>query len=332
MYFLELALMLLIILLASELFTNALEHLGEQLKISEGVTGSVLAAVGTAMPETLIPLVAIFAGGANQKINEEVGVGAILGSSLMLSTLSLSLVTLATLRMRGKRGEFRPEPTGLVRDLNFFLFAYLIAAIALFIPHHQPEIRLLFGSILVVSYFIYLLMTLRASATLVQNGHGTEAEMPLMLTRIGLPENRWIILLQLLFGLGLLITGARGFVSVVENLSDTYRISALLIAVLVIPIATELPEKINSILWARRGKDTLAFGNITGALVFQGTLLPAIGILFTPWIPRHEVLAAVLITLVATLWLRLTARGGIRLWHLLVNGALYLLYLGLVLI
>jgi len=41
------------------------------------------------------------------------------------------------------------------------------------------------------------------------------------------------------------------------------------------------PEKVNSILWVRRGKDTLAFANITGAMVFQGTLLPAIGIMFT---------------------------------------------------
>ncbi|MEJ2060338.1 MAG: sodium:calcium antiporter [Gammaproteobacteria bacterium] len=332
MYFLELALMLLIILLASELFTNALEHLGEQLKISEGVTGSVFAAVGTAMPETLMPLVAIFAGGANIRINEEIGVGAILGSSLMLSTLSLFLVTLATLRARGTRGEFRPEPTGLRRDLNFFLFAYGIAAVALFVPHHQPGIRLLFASILVVAYFIYLLLTLRASATLVQNGHGTDAEMPLMLSRIGLPENRWIILLQLLIGLALLIAGARGFVHVVENLSDTYRVSALLIAVMVIPIATELPEKVNSILWARRGKDTLAFGNITGAMVFQGTLLPAIGIMLTPWVPRHEVVSAIVITLAAALWTRLILRQGLKVWHLFLNGALYLLYLGLVLI
>jgi len=40
---------------------------------------------------------------------------------------------------------------------------------------------------------------------------------------------------------------------------------------------------VNSFLWLRRGKDTLAFANITGAMVFQGTLLPALGILLTPW-------------------------------------------------
>ena len=58
----ELLVMLLIILAAAEIFTNALEHLGERLKISEGVTGSLFAAVGTALPETMIPLLALFAG------------------------------------------------------------------------------------------------------------------------------------------------------------------------------------------------------------------------------------------------------------------------------
>ena len=68
----ELAVMLVIILLASKLFTNALEHLGARLKISEGVAGSLFAAVGTALPETIVPLLAIFAGTSNARVNEEV--------------------------------------------------------------------------------------------------------------------------------------------------------------------------------------------------------------------------------------------------------------------
>jgi cation:H+ antiporter len=101
---------------------------------------------------------------------------------------------------------------------------------------------------------------------------------------------------------------------------------------LIIPIATELPEKVNSILWVRRGKDTLAFGNITGALVFQGTLLPAIGIMLTPWTPRIEVLSGVAITLLGVVWLRvMISRGQLRVWHVWLNGLLYLVYLGIVL-
>jgi len=89
------AAMLLVILIASELFTNALEHLGDKLGISEGVTGSLFAAVGTALPETMVPLLALLSGTANASVNEEIGVGAILGAPLMLSTLSTALMALA---------------------------------------------------------------------------------------------------------------------------------------------------------------------------------------------------------------------------------------------
>lgn len=68
----ELFLMLLVILIAAEIFTNALEHLGQKLGISEGVTGSLFAAVGTALPETLVPILAIMGGTASAAVNEEI--------------------------------------------------------------------------------------------------------------------------------------------------------------------------------------------------------------------------------------------------------------------
>lgn len=328
MIFVQLFLMLLVILIAAEIFTNALEHLGERLKISEGVTGSLFAAVGTALPETMVPLLAIFAGTANTHLNEEIGVGAILGAPLMLSTLSLFLMALAVLKKRGMQGHLMPERTGLTRDLNFFLVAFLFSAIALFVPHDIAVIRVVLAISMVLIYFFYILLTLRASADLVKDGHATEAGDKMLLSRLGLPENMPVIMVQLTLGLALLVAGAKGFIHGVENASGMLGISALLLSLLIIPIATELPEKVNSILWIRKHKDTLAFGNITGAMVFQGTLLPAIGIMLTPWVPQREVLAGVIITLVAALWLRLMLfRGQLRVWHLGINGALYAAYL-----
>jgi cation:H+ antiporter len=69
-----------LILLAAEFFTNGVEHLGEKLNLGEGAVGSVLAAVGTAMPETLVPIVAIlFSKGTS---NHEIGLGGIIGAPL----------------------------------------------------------------------------------------------------------------------------------------------------------------------------------------------------------------------------------------------------------
>jgi cation:H+ antiporter len=250
----------------------------------------------------------------------------------MLSTLTFFLMALAVLSKRQLSGHFRPERSGLIRDLNFFTLAFAFATLALFVPHDIKLVRYSIGLVMVLIYFFYIMLTLRASKDLVAEGHGTEAESAMFLNRLGLPEKMWVILLQLALGLIALVAGAKGFISGVEHAAVALGISTLLLSLLIIPIATELPEKVNSILWIRRGKDTLAFGNITGALVFQGTLLPALGIMLTPWEPRIEVLAGVLITLLATLWLRLMiSQGQLRIWHLAVNGLLYVIYLSLAL-
>lgn len=323
-----LALTLLVILVASELFTNALEHLGEELKISEGVTGSLFAAIGTALPETMVPLIALLAGTKDLAVNEEIGVGAILGAPLMLATLSTSLMAAVAIKVRGLNGYVAPERSGFLRDLNFFLVAFCIAAAAMYVP--QGTWRHVLSVTLVLIYGLYVSLTLRASEKLVETGHGTESDEKIFISYLGFKKNHFTIFLQLAFGLILLIAGAKGFIYGVEGVSSAVGISPLLLSLVVIPIATELPEKVNSILWIRKGKDTLAFGNITGAMVFQGTLLPAIGIMLTPWEPRTEVIFGIFITLLAVAWIRFQARNAkLPLWTLLLSGILYFIFLGL---
>ncbi len=328
---------LLVILIGAEIFTNALEHLGQRLKISEGVTGSIFAAVGTALPETMVPVVAVLSTASTQEVREEVGVGAILGAPLMLSTLTLFLMAVFAVHKRGWQDEFHPERSGLTRDLQWFLLAFGMSTAAIFVPHHVTWVRVLIALSLVFVYFIYILLTIRASARLVADGHGTKADEPLFLVRlmgrINVPENMFTVLAQLGMGFALIIFGAHGFVQGVEQLSEWLGITALVLSLLIVPIATELPEKVNSILWIRKRKDTLAFGNITGAMVFQGALLPALGILLTPWEPRREVIAGLILTIVASTYLLLMLRrGALRPVHLFFNGGCYLAYLITVLV
>src|SRR3569832_338381 len=324
--------MLVKIKVAAENFMNALEHFGVCFLFFVGVFGSLLAAVGTALPESMVPLLAVVAGTENQTGNHEIGGGAILGAPLMLSTLAMGLLTVVTWRKRGLRGVFTPEPSGLRRDLNFFLGAFLLATVALFVPHDYGALRVLIAMGLLLTYLVYVMLTLRASSALVENGHAAEAGRTLFLALLRVPAGLPAIIAQLAIGLALLVAGARGFIDGVEETARWLGMSALLLPLVIVPIATELPEKINSILWVRRDKDTLAFGNLTGAMVFQGTLLPAIGIMLTPWAPRIEVLAGVLITLAAALWLRiLLARGGKQNKQHTKNNKKNLLYLAIAL-
>lgn len=328
-----LLLALVFIVISSELFCNALEHFGAKLGVSEGVTGSIFAAVATAMPETIIPILAI-ASHNSGSTNGEIAVGAILGAPLMLSTLSLFLMALSVLRKRGLKGLVKAESSGLQRDLKFFFIGYGLAFVAIFVQ--GLKLHYLFNCAIALalgfSYFMYILITVKESSRLVLDGHHTKAEAKLFLSHFGLKVNLYIIVIQLIMATMMLIYFAEMFIDSVNSVATLYNISSFLLALIIIPIATELPEKINSILWLRRGKDTLALGNITGAMVFQGTLLPIVGVLFTDWKLTSPIyLFGIGVTSIATLWIYFNARrsGGIRVWHFGVNGLLYVINLGM---
>lgn len=322
----QLICMLSIILLAAHLFSNALEYFGEKIGISSGVTGSIFAAIATALPETSVPVLAILAGTSDHLINEEISVGAILGAPLMLSTLSTFVMGISVINNRSILGRIAPEKTGFTRDLNFFLIAFFIATMVMFVPY--KAIRLGLSFLLVGLYITYVAFTFKASKKLVEDGHGVAPNEALIFTKLGFKCSASTIFGQLVLGLVLLLFGAKGFIHGIKNISNALDISALLLSLLIIPIATELPEKVNSVIWVRKNKDTLGFGNITGAMVFQSTLLPAIGILITPWQPSKPILTGIIITFIAAVWLRLNASTkGLSIIALLVNGLLYFTYL-----
>jgi len=317
-----------IILLGAELFTNAIEHVGAVFGVSEGVTGSLLAAVGTALPETAVPVLASFRAGPGA----HVAVGAVLGAPLMLSTLTMGVMGVAALSSRGFAGRLTPERTGLRRDLNWFLGLFALALIGLFIPYGWR--RHVLAGLLVAGYAAYVFVTVRASSHLVAQGHQTHAPGRLHLARRHLKHVPGLRYAQLALGLACIVGGAQLFVVGIERLGALLHAPVLVLALVIVPIATELPEKINSVLWIKRQQDTLAFGNITGALVFQGSLLPALGLTLTPWAPTPLLVTTMLVTMAAVGLLRWrVARGAdIRPYHMLAGGLLYVGFLGYLLV
>lgn len=109
---------LLVILIGAELFTNGVEWLGSRLGLSEGAVGNLLAAVGTALPESIIPLVA-FLGGDEAAMH--IGIGAILGAPFMLGTLAMFVTGFSAWLLRGRRNvKLQVEPALICRDLRVF--------------------------------------------------------------------------------------------------------------------------------------------------------------------------------------------------------------------
>ena len=137
---LELALVsvsLVIILIAAELFTNAVEWFGHRLGLAEGAVGSVLAAVGTAMPETMIPIIAILATGTEG--GHDIGIGAILGAPFLLSTAAFAVTGLGVLFFAKKRTtgqNMHLDAQVIGRDIGYFFVVYVFAIAASFLRQH----------------------------------------------------------------------------------------------------------------------------------------------------------------------------------------------------
>ena len=92
-----------------------------------------------------------------------------------------------------------------------------------------------------------------------------------------------LCVLQLLVGLGAMVGGAHLFVEELLHIAESIGVEAVVLALILAPLATELPEKVNSFFWVREGKDSLALGNISGAMVFQSMIPVGIGLIFTDW-------------------------------------------------
>ena len=279
-----------VILAGALIFTNAVEWAGHRLGLGEGATGSVLAAVGTAMPETLIPIVAIIGGAEG---SEDVAVGAIIGAPFLLATIAMALVGVSAHLFRSRRAQgmrLTADVETLDRDLLFFLVFF---AAGLLVGTVVPDaLHIPLAVVFAVAYVVYVRATLRGG------GEVQEAESirPLYMYRSAGDEPQTItIWLQFLVGLGAIVGGAHLFVEELISVADSLGVEPLVLSLVLAPLATELPEKANSFFWVRDGKDSLALGNITGAMVFQSTIPIAFGLALTDWdLDRFAVVSGVL--------------------------------------
>ena len=316
-----------VILVGCHVFTNGVEWLGKRAGVSDGVVGSIFAGVGTALPETMIPLMAIFFG--LSEASEDIGLGAIVGAPFMLSTLSLPLAAggVFLFARMGRRQRFLNLDTRQIDlELRLFLLSFSLAMLAAFVPYRPVKVAL--AAFLVLMYAYYVRKTVLEEA----NVH-EEALAPLILAP-GSPRPAYpLIAVQVLFALAAIVGGAHLFVGAVEDLASIAGISPLILSLLVTPVATELPEKMNSLIWLFQRKDQMAIGNITGAMVFQSTFPVVIGLVGTPWVLERPVLMAggMSIFTAALLLTQLRLKGGLRPVHLLLGGAFYVAYAAYVL-
>lgn len=327
MTILQLIISAVVIVAAAALFTNAVEILGDRLNLGQGAVGSVLAAVGTALPETMIPFVAIIAilFGGGSAASSDIGVGAILGAPFLLATLAMFVAGASILFFRRRResdDDLVVDKETARRDMIFFLICFAVGAGAGLVPL-PTVVKAILAIGLVAAYGLHIYHTLKAGGDSIEDPPDS-----LTLWPSSSPAPTWAVAAQVIGTIAVMGAGAHFFVTAVEHLSKSAGIPAGLIALVLAPLATELPEKFNSVIWLRGNKDTLAMGNITGAMVFQSTIPVALGLAFTPWSLDFLTAFSAVLALIggAFIYALLFLKRPIEGEYLLVGGALYAVF------
>jgi cation:H+ antiporter len=346
------------IYLSCEWFVNAVEWLGRRLNVGQIAVGTILAAFGTALPESVVTFVAVvFGSGPAQK---DIGVGAAMGGPLALATVAYAATGAALLLRRrnlrraasaqisaGAPVQVPADPTAgpagpagteaglapggvgttqdmarLARDQRWFLAVFVVkVGLGLVAFAFKPWLGLLFFA----TYAVYFWREMRG-------GDDGDQEMELELEPLKLRPHAtnpelWAVVAQTLATLLIIFLASQLFVKQLDAIGPMLGLPAAVTALLLSPIATELPEVMNAVIWVRQGKTRLALANISGAMMIQATVPSGLGLLFTPWKFDSALIWAAVITMVAIVYL-LTSMRAHRLTpgRLAWAGALYLVF------
>jgi cation:H+ antiporter len=270
-----------LIYVGCEWFVNAIEWLGVQLRIGTMAVGTVLAAIGTALPESVVTLVAVLFGSAES--GKEIGEGAALGGPLVLATLAYGLVGLMLFRQPPAAAFADVDRSRLDLDQRWFL---CIAGAALVLGLVEFPGKRWFGLAFFATYAWYVRRELRSD----EAPHSADDLEALRLRRSSRPPSRTAVVAQTLGSLAVVVVGSQVFVRQLEWAGPELGLPAVAVALLLAPVATELPEMLNAFIWVRQRKTRLAMGNVSGAMMVQATVPAGIGVLLTPW--RFDVLLA----------------------------------------
>jgi cation:H+ antiporter len=319
------------IYLACEYFVNGVEWAGIRLGVSKNAVGTVLAAFGTALPESVVTFVAVVFG--HSPAQKDIGVGAALGGPLVLSTIAYAVVGLTFLASRKNNGGLLLSArvtTRLQNDQKWFMSVFVFKiGVGLIAFILKPWLGMFF----LLAYGVYVWHEMRR----VDDGESDDELEPLKFRpHDAQPSTGWAVL-QTVAALIVIFFSSQLFVHQLEAIGPWLGMSPQMVALLFSPIATELPEILNAVIWVRQGKQALAFGNISGAMMIQATIPSALGIIFTPWMLNPALVWAAIVTMISMFGLffllknnRLTAgRLASFAWlYLLFGGGLLLNRLG----
>jgi cation:H+ antiporter len=295
-----------VIYIACEFFVNAVEWLGQRLRVGPVAVGSILAAVGTALPESIVTAVAVTSGGPS---GAELAQGAAMGGPLVVGTIAYAVVGVLLVRRGTGRLTDLIDTRRLAHDQAAFLLIFIVkVTLGLVAFAMKPWCGVLFFA----AYGWYLWRELRTDHADPAGDPGLE---PLKVQPRRASPQTWAIVAQTLVALIVVFAASQIFVTHLAQAGPALGLPDVTVALLLSPLATELPEVLNAVIWVRQGKTELALANISGSMMIQATVPSGIAIGFTAWDFTPAAAFAGLATMAAIAYLwgqsrrdRLTAR------------------------
>lgn len=275
---------------ACEYFVNGVEWVGHKAGVSQNAVGTVLAAFGTALPESVVTFVAVVFG--HDAAAKDIGVGAALGGPLVLATVAYPIVGIMLLITRSQPPQTPIELNRrrLSRDQGWFL---LIFACKIALGFLTFAIKPWLGWLFLAAYAAY------TYSEVLHDGDAPEGELEPLRFQSKASEPSWTMTaLQTVLALAIIFVASRVFVSQLGVVGRGLGIPGTVVALLFSPVATELPEIMNAIIWIRQGKHRLALSNISGSMMVQATVPTALGLFFTRWLFDGALTIAAIVTAV----------------------------------
>jgi cation:H+ antiporter len=260
---------------ASFLLSYGAEHLSK--RYGAKFVGRTLLSVATTLPEIAIVIYAAADGLYG------VAIGSGLGSNLLMMTLGLAIMlVIATTRL--SKAPLKSVDVSIFTLDKIFLLITAVVSAVLFLDGYNFIDGFIFAGMF-TTYLIMALFEMHAenkSASKLDKKTGDHHLIGINGEKSMKGLNREMTKSILAFGLGTvgIFIGAEPFISSLSGFSLDIGISIIVLAVIISPIAGEMPEKISMMLLARKGAAgaSIAVANVLGSKILNNTLLLAIAI------------------------------------------------------
>ncbi|WP_291765503.1 sodium:calcium antiporter [Caldivirga sp. UBA161] len=259
------------------LITNALEYIGGRSRIGESFIGAIISPILTSMPELIVFAVALYLGGES---GQDIGIGTVMGEPFMVSTIVFPFLFLFVIigKLLGVRDDMVLEVNKEL-IIPYILFTALYPTILLPAIISSIIVKYIVASLLILTYLIYVRVMYSFQGLTIE-----DYEEPYLSLIISINGRKLALAFtQAALALVILIVGSRLMVYAINEASILLSINALSLTIVIVPLATILPESIIAVIWVLRNRDTMAVAALVGEKVLYSTIYPALGLLLTHW-------------------------------------------------